>query len=60
MASKESYVIQSKLKALVRKSKMKCSADVIDALNKLVQAEVQKGLLRAKANGRKTLRGADL
>lgn len=60
MAIKETYVVQSKLKALVKKSKMKCSSDVIDAVNKLIQNEIVKGVSRAKANGRKTLRAADL
>ena len=55
-----SYVVQSKVKELVKKGKMKCSSDVIDAVNNLVQTHVSKGIDRAKANGRKTLRAADL
>jgi histone H3/H4 len=64
MASKASknvsYVVQSKVKELVKKSKMKCSSDVIDAMNRVVAQHIQKGVERAKANGRKTLRAADL
>lgn len=55
-----SYVVQSKVKELVKKSKMKCSSDVINAMNAIVSHHVAKGCERAKANGRKTLRAADL
>ncbi len=63
MASKKggpSLVVQSKVKDVVRKAKMKCSSDVIDAVSRLVNTTLLKGVERAKANGRKTLRGADL
>jgi hypothetical protein len=39
---------------------MKCSSDVIDAMNHIVNMHITRGCDRAKANGRKTLRGADL
>lgn len=55
-----SYVVQSKVKELVKKSKMKCSSDVIDAMNHIVSHHISRGCERAKANGRKTVRGADL
>jgi len=55
-----SLVVQSKVKELVKKGKMKCSSDVIAAMNTLIQQSVDKGIARAKANGRKTLRAADL
>lgn len=58
--SKVSYVVQSKLKELVKKGKMKCSSDVVDAVNHLIQHHVTRGIDRAKANGRKTLRAADI
>ena len=62
MASKAgtTLVIQSKVKDLVKKAKMKCASDVIDAASRLVQTAITKGCERAKANGRKTIRGADL
>jgi hypothetical protein len=64
MASKskkvESYIVQSKVKSLIKKNKMKCSSDVWNAINGLISHTVAKGCDRAKANGRKTLRGADL
>jgi hypothetical protein len=58
--SKVAYVVQSKVKDLVRNAKMKCSSDVISALNGVVSEAVSRGVDRAKANGRKTLRAADL
>ncbi len=64
MASKSkggvSFVVQSKLKELVKKSKMKCSSDVVMAMNKMINTTVTKGVERAKGNGRKTLRAVDL
>lgn len=58
--SKVTLVVQSKVKDLVRKAKMKCSSDVIQAMNELITRSVTRGVERAKANGRKTLRAADL
>lgn len=63
MASKgkvEALVVQSKLKNLVRKAKMKCSSDVVSQMSRIVTETISKGCERAKANGRKTLRAADL
>jgi hypothetical protein len=64
MASKngksEALVVQSKVKNVVKKAKMKCSSDVISKLNHIVTTTITKGAERAKANGRKTLRAADL
>jgi hypothetical protein len=64
MASKngkgEAFIVQSKVKNLIKKSKMKCSSDVIKELNQIVANHIGKGCNRAKANGRKTLRAADL
>ena len=57
---KVSFVVQSKVKELVRKNKMKCSSDVIHAMNTLVSWHVTRGVERARANGRKTLRAANL
>ncbi len=58
--SKVAYVVQSKVKDLVRNNKMKCSSDVVTGLSSLVSDAIKKGVERAKANGRKTLRAADL
>ena len=61
MAGKnQSLVVQSKVKDLVKKNKMKCSSDVIAEMSKIIANTVSRGVQRAKANGRKTLRAADL
>ncbi len=57
---KAMFVIQSKVKDLIRKSKLKCSSDVMGQLNHIIEYHVGKGCERARANGRKTLRAADL
>ncbi len=59
-AKSASYCVQSKVKELVKKMKLKCSSDVVNAMNHLIHQAVAKGCDRAKANGRKTLRGSDL
>lgn len=61
MASKNpSLVVQSKVKELVKKSKMKCSSDVVAGLSKIIAHHITKGVERAKGNGRKTMRAVDL
>jgi len=54
------YCVQSKVKELVKKMKLKCSSDVVDAMNHVIHQTISRGCERAKANGRKTLRGSDL
>ncbi len=56
----KALVVQSKLKNLIKKNKMKCASDVAAGVNRLIEAEVQRAVQRAKANGRKTLRASDL
>lgn len=56
----QTLVVQSKVKELVKKHKMKCSSDVISAMSQLINTTVTKGVERAKGNGRKTLRAVDL
>jgi uncharacterized protein YaaW (UPF0174 family) len=56
----EALVVQSKVKNVVKKAKMKCSSDVMQQLNHVITMTLGKGCERAKANGRKTLRAADL
>lgn len=57
---REPLVVQSKVKNLIKKSKMKCSSDVVDQLNHMIAEAITRGVERAKANGRKTLRAADI
>lgn len=60
MASKKNYVVKSVVKAAISKSKMHSSSDVVDALNGLLDWYLQEAVKRAKANGRKTVRGHDI
>lgn len=53
-------VVKSAVKAHVAKSKMRVSGDFWGALDKKIAWKVDKAIERAKANSRKTLRGADL
>ena len=53
------YVVQSKLRELIKKGKMKCSSCVFDAVNSHLGDTVGRAIKRAQANGRRTLRGSD-
>lgn len=56
----EMLVVQSKIKEISRKMDMNMSGDFAEVLSKKVEAMVKEAGNRAKANGRKTLRGYDL
>ena len=56
----ETLVVQSKLKDLIKKSKMNCSSDVMPEFSRIISDLVERGVERARANGRKTLRATDL
>jgi len=56
----EPLVVQSKVKAFIKKNKMNCSGDVFNALTAIIENTVNDGVRRAKSNGRKTLRADDL
>jgi len=53
-------VVASKVKALIKKEKMHTAGDFMPALEKHIEHHIGKAAARAKANGRKTVRGADL
>ncbi len=56
----EVLVVASKVKALIKKqSEMNTSANVMDALSKIVEREVAKAIERAKADKRKTVMDRD-
>ena len=40
----QTLVVQSKVKELVKKHKMKCSSDVISAMSQLINTTVTKGV----------------
>ncbi len=59
-SSKTSYVVKSAVKDAIAKGKCHSSSDVIDALNGMVDWYLKEAVARAKANGRKTVRGHDI
>jgi len=53
-------VVASKIKALVKKEKMKTAGDFVPGLEKVIERKVEMAVKRAKGNGRKTVRAIDL
>ena len=53
-------VVASKVKALIKKNKMNTAGDFVPALERKIESEVGAACKRCAANGRKTVRGADL
>jgi len=52
------YVVKSAIRSLLKN--MRASSDFFKALDKKVAGLVKEAVARAKANGRKTVRGHDL
>lgn len=52
--------VQSKVKEQIKTHGLNSAGDVIDAVNAKVSEMLNAGAERAKANGRKTVRGSDL
>lgn len=59
MAKKESVVVTSKAKAVLKKAKMNVAGDAFEGLNAVVYWYLEQAARRAKANGRKTVRKHD-
>jgi len=57
--AKETLVVTSKVKQLIKKNKMNTASDVMGALTAVVTAQVTYAIKRAKSNGRKTVRAND-
>jgi histone H3/H4 len=55
----EMLLVGSKTKAALKAHDVNVSGDALDSLNKLVYWYVEEAAKRAKANGRKTVRGHD-
>ena len=53
-------VVQSKVKEAAKREGVNVAGDFADALSVKVEAMVKEAVNRAKANGRKTIRGYDL
>lgn len=56
---KEALVVQSKAKAVLKKAGCNTAGDALEALNGYVYWLLDQAAKRAKANGRKTVRGHD-
>jgi len=57
---KDILIVASKLKKYIReKSGMSCSADVLEALSDMVRIQANDAIDRARADGRKTVKGRD-
>ena len=57
---KDILIVASKLKKYIRdKSGMSCSADVLEALSDMVRMHANDAIDRARADGRKTVKGRD-
>lgn len=53
-------VVQSKVKQVAKKNKMRMSADAVTALSKEVEGRLKKAAQRAKANRRQTIKASDI
>ncbi|MCA8943651.1 MAG: DUF1931 domain-containing protein [Planctomycetes bacterium] len=52
-------LVGSKTKAALKEHEVSVAGDALDALNQVVYWYLQQAAARAKANGRKTVRGHD-
>jgi len=55
----EMLIVSSKAKATLKKAGCNTAGDAFETLNGVVKWYLQQGAKRAKANGRKTVRGYD-
>ncbi|MGD8982511.1 MAG: hypothetical protein JSW56_15495 [Deltaproteobacteria bacterium] len=55
----KNYVYKSKLYEVLKAKGMRLSGDAIDAVDDMVEEAIKKAAERAKANGRKTVKGCD-
>ncbi len=53
------FVVKSKVKAIVAEADMRISGDAWSDLGHQVTRAVKSAIRRAKANGRKTIKGSD-
>jgi len=60
MSEKESFVIGSKLKALIKEKGLMCSGELPAAVSDQVRAMLESACERATANKRSTVRPHDL
>lgn len=55
----EMFIVSSKAKAKLKKLGCNTAGDAFESLNEVVNWYLEQGSKRAKANGRKTVRGYD-
>jgi histone H3/H4 len=55
----KNYVYKSKLYEVLKAKGMRLSGDAINAVDEMVEDAIKKAAERAKANGRKTVKGCD-
>jgi histone H3/H4 len=55
----KNYVYKSKLYEVLKTKGLRLSGDAIDAVDEMVEGAIKKAAERAKANGRKTVKGCD-
>jgi histone H3/H4 len=60
MASKEMLIVSSKVKAALRERDVNVGEGTLEALNGMLHWYIEQAALRAKANGRKTVRAHDI
>ena len=53
-------VVQSKLKQAIKKKGCNTSAESVKAFSKVVEDTIARAAMRAKANGRKTIKATDV
>lgn len=53
-------VVKSKVKEVVKEKNFRLSGKALDKLSEVVQWHLNKAMERAEANGRKTIKSADL
>ncbi|MEZ4704664.1 MAG: hypothetical protein R3A11_05685 [Bdellovibrionota bacterium] len=59
-SSKEILVVNSKVRAYIKKNKMMTSSEFVPALSEFLYKEIDKAIARAAGNKRSTLRARDL
>ncbi len=58
--NKADLCVKSKVKEAIKAEQMNCAGDVFEALGHIMQNALDQAVSRAKANGRKTVKGHDI
>ena len=60
MANASDLCVKSKVKEAIKTQDLNCAGDVFDALDSVLNQVLNQGAARARANGRKTIKGHDI